>query len=301
MKKNRKKTMKLKKTDIRAILKEAETKLSFSDAPDVDAFEMFAKATGLRKNDILLNPVMEIDEEKLQVFYSYIIKRATGYPLQYILGEWDFYGNTFFVSEGVLIPRNETEQIADEACSFLKNKKNKVIFDLCSGSGCIGLSIAAKNPLCKVYLFDISPFALDCSERNRAAMGLGNVEILNYDIFTGFDKNVLPFPDVIVSNPPYVTREEFKTLQKEIFFEPETAIVCEGDGLDFYRCICEKWLPYLNKKSFFMLESGEEQPAAIVSIMNESDAFGSDMYNVMCCDDIYGVCRFVKGVDINAV
>lgn len=290
-----------KTTDIKALLKEAEKKLVFSDAPDVDAFELFSKATGLKRNDILLNPVREIDEEQLQLFDLYIMKRATGYPLQYILGEWDFYGNTFFVNEGVLIPRNETEQIADEVCQFLINKNNKVIFDLCSGSGCIGLSIAAKNPLCKVYLFDISPFALDCSKKNLEAMGLRNVEILNYDIFSGFDKNILPNPDVIVSNPPYVTREEFETLQKEIFFEPETAIVCEGDGLDFYRSICEKWLPYLNKDGFFMFESGEEQPAAIVGILNDSEVFSSDIYNVMCCDDIYGVCRFVKGVDINAV
>ena len=277
-------------TDIKALLRESEKKLVTSDAPDVDAFEIFRFVTGMGRTDILMNPCAEISEEKLQEFSSLIEKRSTGYPLQYILGEWDFYGFSFFVNEGVLIPRNETEQIAHEACEFLKNKKNKVIFDLCTGSGCIGLSVAANNPDCKVYLADISPFALECAEKNRKALALENAEILSYDIFGGFEKSGLPRPDVILSNPPYVTREEFETLQTEIFYEPETAIVCEGDGLDFYRCLSEKWLPFLNEDGFYMFESGEEQPAEIVEIIKNSVG-----YDAVSCDDIYGVCRFVKG------
>lgn len=279
-------------TDIRALLKEAEKKLVTSDAPDVDAYEIFRFVTGLGRTDILLNPCAEISEEKLCKFSALIEKRASGYPLQYILGEWDFYGQSFFVNEGVLIPRNETEQIADEACKFLRNKKDKIIFDLCTGSGCIGLSVAANNPDCKVYLADISPFAIECAEKNRKALALNNVQIISYDIFKGFKESGLPTPDVILSNPPYVTREEFETLQTEIFYEPESAIVCEGDGLDFYRCLAEKWLPYLNEDGFFMFESGEEQPGKITRIIKHTTA--SD-FHAECCDDIYGVCRFVKG------
>lgn len=277
-------------TDIKALLKEAEKKLVTSDAPDVDAYEIFRFVTGMGKTEILMKPCAEINEDKLIEFSELIEKRATGYPLQYILGEWDFYGLSFFVGEGVLIPRNETEQIADEACNFLKNKKNKVIFDLCTGSGCIGLSVAANNPDCKVYLADISSFALECAEKNRKALSLDNAEIISYDIFLGFEKSGLPVPDVILSNPPYVTREEFETLQAEIFYEPENAIVCEGDGLDFYRCLAEKWLPYINENGFYMFESGEEQPAKIVEIIKNSIGFDAES-----CDDIYGVCRFVKG------
>lgn len=285
-------------TDIKALLKEAEKKLVSSDAPDVDAYEIFRLVTNISKTDILFKPDREISEEKLKEFFALIDKRASGYPLQYILGEWDFYGFTFFVNEGVLIPRNETEQLADEACEYLKNKKDKIIFDLCSGSGCIGLSIAANNPDCKVYLMDISPFALECSKKNLNALSLKNAEILNFDIFNGFEKCGLPKPDVIVSNPPYVTREEFETLQTEIFYEPESAIVCEGDGLDFYRCLAEKWLPYLNDGGFFMFESGEEQPGKIIEIIKNTSAVS---FNAVCCDDIYGVCRFVKGGKTDAV
>ncbi len=282
-------------TDIKALLREAEKKLVFSDAPDVDAYELFFKATGLTRSDILLCPERNIDAEKLSLFCEYVAGRATGYPLQYILGEWDFYGNTFFVGDGVLIPRSETEQIADEVCRFLKNKKNKVIFDLCAGSGCIGLSVAVNNPDCRVYLFENSPYALEYTHKNAEKLSVDNVGIFDYDIFHGFEGLTLPKPDVIVSNPPYVTREEFETLQTEIFYEPEKAIVCDGDGLDFYRCIAAKWLPYLNEGGFFMLESGEEQPLKIVDIMKNTPALSFDKYNVMCCDDMYGVCRFVKG------
>lgn len=282
-------------TDLKSLVNDAAIKLVTSDAPDVDAYEILKKVTGYSRHDLLIQPEREVSVVQIELFSALIEKRATGYPLQYILGEWDFYGNTFFVTEGVLIPRNETEQIADEACQFLKHKKNKVIFDLCSGSGCIGLSVAANNPDCDVYLFDISPEALDCSRRNLSKLSLDNVKIFDYDIFHGFEKTGLPSPDVILSNPPYVTREEFMTLQTEIFYEPEKAIVCDGDGLDFYRCICEKWLPYLKDGGFFMLESGEEQPAQIVDIMKNSKTINIDNYNVICCDDIYGVCRFVKG------
>lgn len=285
-------------TDIKALLKEAEKKLVCSDAPQVDAYEIFRFVTNISKTDILFNPYRDISEEKLIEFHSLIEKRSSGYPLQYILGEWDFYGFTFFVNEGVLIPRNETEQLADEACKYLKNKKEKIIFDLCSGSGCIGLSIAANNPDCKVYLFDISPFALECSKKNLEALSLKNAEILNYDIFKGFENCGLLKPDVIVSNPPYVTREEFETLQIEIFYEPESAIVCEGDGLDFYRYLAEKWLPHLNVGGFFMFESGEEQPEKIIEIIKNTPA--ADV-SAVSCDDIYGVCRFVKGGKTNAV
>lgn len=282
-------------TDLKALVNEASGELVTSDAPDVDAYEILRKVTGFSRHDILIEPVRDMSEEEKALFCSLVEKRATGYPLQYILGEWDFYGNTFSVNEGVLIPRNETEQIAFEACQFLKGKKNKVVFDLCSGSGCIGLSVAVNNPRCEVFLFDVSPEALECSRRNTDNLSLDNVKIFDYDIFHGFEKTGLPKPDVILSNPPYVTREEFMTLQTEIFYEPERAIVCEGDGLDFYRCICEKWLPYLNDGGFFMLESGEEQPSQIVDIMKNSKEFSIDKYNVMCCDDMYGVCRFVKG------
>ena len=275
--------------NIKNLIKDAAERLISSDSPETDAYELVRFAFSLTKNDILISPERDIDEKQLSEFNALVEKRATGYPLQYIIGEWDFYGNTFSVCEGVLIPRPETEQIVYNADKFLKNKTDKVVFDLCTGSGCIGLSVAVNNPHCRVYLFDVSSDALGCCRKNAAQLALENVTVLDYDIFNGFNEK-LPAPDVILSNPPYVTQEEYETLDKGIFYEPKMAIVADGDGLGFYRAICEKWLPYLKSGGFYMLESGEGQPAEICRIVNQ--------YHSLTCEiqsDMYGVDRFVSG------
>lgn len=277
------------KTDLRKLLRDAAGALPEADSPGTDAYEIARLVFGFNRTDILLCPVRELSEEDIGLFRGLIKKRAGGYPLQYILGKWDFFGFTFFVEDGVLIPRPETEQIAENACKFLKTVKNAVVFDICSGTGCIGLSVAANNQSCKVYLFDISEKALTVSEKNKKNLRIENAEILNYDIFTGFDGKALPRPDVILCNPPYVTEDEYKSLAKEIFFEPKNAVVCGGDGLDFYRCLAEKWLPYINPGGYFMLECGEGQPEKVESLIDKQFRTASER-------DIYGVLRFVSGI-----
>lgn len=276
-------------TDLKKLIRQTSDKLSFSDSPETEAYELVKFAFSLSKNDILLQPVTELSEENLDLFDSLVEKRRTGYPLQYILGEWDFFGNTFKLTEGVLIPRPETEQIVYETNKFLKNKRDAVVFDLCAGSGCIGLSIAANNPDCNVYLFDISDAALACSRTNASLLCLENVSILNYDILIGCTSD-LPVPDVIVSNPPYVTEDEFRTLQRELFFEPKEAIVAEGDGFCFYRALCEKWLPSLKNGGFYMFESGEGQPEYICEMIKKLECFNCEIQ-----PDLYGIERFVSG------
>ncbi len=275
--------------DLRSILKNASLKLSSSsDSPYTDASEIAMHVFSLTRNELLLCSSEIVDEEKLPLFESLTEKRAGGYPLQYILGRWDFCKKSFFVNEGVLIPRCETEQIVYEASKFLKNKKNAVVFDLCSGSGCIGLSVAADNPNVTVLLFDISPKALECSKRNKEKLSVPNAEIYNYDILKGFDAKLFPFPDVILSNPPYVTKEEYECLQKEIFYEPREAIVADDNGLKFYKAICKKWLPYIKKDGFFMLESGEGQPEQILKMLEPCFKGEAEA-------DIFGTERFIKG------
>lgn len=276
-------------TDIKQLIKSTANTLNRSDAPEFETYELIKFVFGLSKTDVILQSHFDLSDNDIAYFQSLVKKRGEGYPLQYILGEWDFFGNTFKVNEGVLIPRNETEQIADSACNFLKNKKSAVVFDICSGSGCIGLSVAVNNPCCKVYLFDISDKALACCKKNCELLSVNNAEILNYNIFSGFDESLLPRPDVILSNPPYVTEDEFETLEKEIFYEPKNAIVAEGDALGFYRCLSKQWLPYLNKNGFFMFESGEGQPEKIVKMINGK-------FDVKTEHDMYGVNRFVSGI-----
>lgn len=279
------------KIDLKSAAYDAAKRLSCSDAPLTEAYELINHVFGFDKTSVITDPVREVESDDVDAFYKCIKKRASGYPLQYIIGEWDFYGYTFLVKEGVLIPRPETEQIADKACRLLKSQKDKVIFDLCAGSGCIGLSVAANNPECKVFLFDISQEAIECQKRNSERLGLDNAAILDYDIFYGFDNEKLPEPDVILCNPPYINERDMAELQREVRYEPELALFGGSDGLDFYRCLSEKWLPYINKNGFFMLECGEEQPERVVEfISNEKLPF-----ECKCEEDIYGVVRFVYG------
>ncbi len=279
-------------TDLKFLAKSCAASLPFSDAPETEAYELIKYVFGVDRTSVILNPVREVSESSLSRFDECVKKRQSGYPLQYIIGEWDFYGHTFSLNDGVLIPRCETEQIADEGCKFLRDKKNQVVFDLCAGSGCIGLSVAAANPTCQVYLFDVTDKAIACQNDNLRLMSLDNVRILDYDIFYGFNSELLPYPNIILSNPPYVSDENMNTLQREVYFEPTTAVYGGTDGLDFYRCIAESWLPYLENEGFFMLECGEEQPDVVLQLIDEQHL----PLDCRIEEDICGIRRFVSGV-----
>ncbi len=278
-------------TDVKKLVKDASLRLNLSDSPLTDAYEIARRVFGLTKTEILIEPLREISENDILEFNKLIEKRAGGYPLQYIAGEWDFFGLTFYVNEGVLIPRPETEHIADEACEFLKGKKDLTVFDLCSGTGCIGLSAAFYNRSAKIYLFDIEEAALECSKKNKNRYSLDNVFILNYNVLKGFNGDILPVPDVILCNPPYVSENEYYGLEREIFYEPKAAIVGGSDGLMFHRAVIEKWLPYLNKNGFFMLECGENQSKKVLSYLEPF----KPRFDIKTEFDLYGMERFVLG------
>ena len=203
----------------------------------------------------------EADSVKSVRYMDYIIRRANGEPVQYVIGSWDFYGETFFVGRGVLIPRPETEILVDYALDYLKDKKNPVIFDLCSGSGCIGLSVAKNIPDSKVYLFEKSDDAFDYLEKNLSSLGCKNATAVICDIFDGFEKHPLPAPDLILSNPPYIESGDIPSLQSEVLFEPAMALDGGNDGFDFYRAICDKWLASCN--AAIAVECGEGQAETI--------------------------------------
>ncbi len=199
----------------------------------------------------------DADETKAEEFIAKVTQRASGVPVQYVIGSWDFYGEAFAVGEGVLIPRPETELLVDFACDFLKDKPDSVVFDLCSGSGCIGLTVARLNPSSKVYLVEKSPEAMKYLIENKKKFGVENAIVLSGDIFSGFELFDIPNPDLILSNPPYINSDEISALQSEVLLEPATALDGGEDGLDFYRAIAEKWLPFCG--GAIAVECGEGQ------------------------------------------
>lgn len=209
----------------------------------------------------------EADSEKAERFLRMTAERQGGLPVQYVIGEWDFYGETFKVGEGVLIPRPETEMLVDFALGYLKDKQNPVVFDLCAGSGCIGLSVAKNRPDAKVYLLEKSEKAFAYLEINKKMLGCGNTELVSGDLFDGFQSFELPKPDLILSNPPYIESAEIPLLQKEVLREPAMALDGGKDGYDFYRTIAQTWLPFC--KGAIAVECGENQTDTIEKLFSK--------------------------------
>ena len=240
--------------------------LSFCDSPEFDSICIFEDLLKISKSKILFNEDAVTDEQ-IKIVKDVLSRREKGEPLQYILGEWAFYDMTFNVGKGVLIPRPETETLVDFAFEKIKDIELPVIYDLCAGSGCIGLTIANHRKDAKVFLLEKEDGALKYLKLNKDKYNLDNAFIIQGDIFK-VDFSEIPQADVILSNPPYIPSIEIDGLQEEVHFEPVTALDGGTDGLDFYRCICEKWLSKVKKNGYIALECGEEQSVDIINLFN---------------------------------
>lgn len=231
-----------------------------------DARWLIEKALGINSTQFALKKDKEVSKKVEVEFLSLIRRRIAGEPLQYILGEWEFMGYPFCVGEGVLIPRPETELLVDFAKEYLNGKKNPVVFDLCSGSGCIAISVAKLFPKAKVYAVEKSEVAVSYLKKNVKLNKARNVEIISGDIA---DKRLLQgiVPDLILSNPPYIKSEEIPTLQKEVQREPSMALDGGTDGLDFYKILSKNWLYRLPTGGVMAVECGEAQAEDVSQLL----------------------------------
>lgn len=254
-----------------------------------DARWLIEKAVGIEPKQFALKkdkPVSKKDEVK---FLSLIRRRIAGEPLQYILGEWEFMGYPFEVGEGVLIPRPETELLVDFAKEQLEGKANPVVFDLCSGSGCVAISVAKLFPKAKVIAVELSREACVYLKKNIKLNKVKNVELVMDDIkIPTLLKDVTP--DLILSNPPYVRSEDLFTLQKEIQREPEMALDGGADGLDYYRVLSTQWFPRLTKGGVMAVECGEGQTEDV------SQMFALMHGETSVINDLSGIPRVVTAV-----
>ena len=241
-----------------------------SDEAGTEARLIIQDILSLSYTDFLLSKNRPVSDTEKQRAFSFLSERLSHKPLQYILGKWDFFGQSFFVGEGVLVPRPETEQLCEYVIEKLKKMENPIVYDLCSGSGCIGLTIKAQVPDSRVYLFEKSPEAMFYLERNRRNLGLARETVtVQGDILKGYDAfSCLPVPDVIVSNPPYIRSSEIASLQPEVKNEPAMALDGGEDGFLFYEAIAEKWLSKM-KKGFAAVECGENQASYIGSLFEK--------------------------------
>ena len=226
----------------------------------------------------------EVETEVLAEYERVLEKRAEHVPLQYITGEQEFMGMTFKVNSNVLIPRQDTETLVEETLKVIEPQME--VLDLCTGSGCILLSILKNAPTVHGTGSDVSKQALLVAKENAK---LHNLEA---DWVRGnlFD-NVSGQFDVIVSNPPYIAQAEIPTLMPEVAqFEPMQALDGGVDGLDFYRSITEEAPQYLKENGYLFFEIGWDQGQEVQRLMREAG-----FSDVAVIKDLAGNDRVVKG------
>lgn len=205
-------------------------------------------------------------------FVRALEKRATRYPLQYIIGEWEFYGLRMKVSESCLIPRPDTELVAERAITELKKMPKKAEFrcvDLCTGSGCIAAAVMSHVKNASFTLVDISKSALDVAKENMELNGLlQRITLVEADVMSEIFHGE-KF-DLVTANPPYIPSEVMQTLEPELEHEPRIALTDEGDGLSFYRAIINLYKYALTEDGVIVLEHGCDQYEKVREIAEEN-------------------------------
>lgn len=230
-----------------------------------DAMCLLQSALNLNSAEILFRKNEPVNLDDFDKFFKMIAQRGRKNPLQYILGKWEFYGFDFYVGEGVLIPRPDTEILVE----YVENnplKENPVVFDLCSGSGCIGISVAKILKNSTVYLSEKSEDAYKYILKNIELNSVKNVKPYCVPIPEIFSQ--LPQADIIISNPPYIKTGELDTLQAEVKKEPMLALDGGEDGLDFYRLLKEYAVDKLNDKGYIIVECGDTQAQDVAKIFS---------------------------------
>lgn len=246
---------------------------------------------GIPALKILSEPRAQISPEIAEKVRKMGEKRVSGYPLQYILGEWEFYGLPFKVGEGVLIPRQDTETLVEVAGDFLKNlpENERKTLDLCAGSGCIGITLA-KLFGAEVTFVEKSHEAFAYLEENIALNAVkAQCKAVLGDCLDA--ENIGGEYNVIVSNPPYLTENDMQNLMKEVAFEPKTALYGGTDGLDFYRALLSEYPKKLAKNGLFAVEIGMGEEDAVAAMFRENGI------EPRFEKDLRGIIRVVYGVN----
>lgn len=220
----------------------------------------------INKAELLGRHDEDFDEPALD---AAVIRRCSHYPLQYILGYWDFCHETYRVTEDTLIPRQDTEKLVELAVRLLPERARFI--DLCTGSGCVAISTLAARPDTHAVAVDLFEKTLEIAGENAETNGVGDrIGLIARDVLDPSFMDELGDFDCILSNPPYIETQQISLLDQELSYEPSAALDGGSDGLDFYRVIIGQYGRYLREGGLMLLEIGWDQGKAVAAIASES-------------------------------
>ena len=242
------------------------------EACALEARLLTAHAAGMPQEKLLQELQSSASPEVEGRLGALTARRLAGEPLAYITGRWAFYGLELTVTSGVLIPRSDTEALVDKALELAGAFETAPrVLDLCTGSGCIGCALGVQLNGSSLVLADVSPQALALAEKNAADCGLGARALCQkLDVLSPPPAELGSF-DMIVSNPPYIRKEELSGLDASVRdFEPRMALDGGSDGLDFYRAILRHWTGLLRPGGWLLLEIGEDQARDVTALLAQA-------------------------------
>lgn len=273
--------------DIRRQLKAAGI-----DNAQMEARELVCYATDKSREEFVRDMGLYVADSMERRIRDLVDRRLAGEPVAYIIGEWEFYGLPLDISRDVLVPRMDTEVLAGRAIELARQVgEGARVLDLCAGSGCVGLAVAANAPQCRVVLGDVSEGALRVCKQNVRRNGLGaQVACLMVDALQVPDTALWDF-DVIACNPPYIPSGDIAGLDVTVKdYEPHLALDGGDDGLDFYRAIASRWSKALRLNGKLLFEVGIGQASDVEMILAQNGFTDIKTYQ-----DTAGIWRVVEG------
>lgn len=227
---------------------------------------LLANILNVKKEYLLIHSEEEVKQEDKIKYENCIKELIKGKPLQYITNKQEFMGLNFYVDENVLIPQPDTEILVEKAIEIAETTQKNKILDMCTGSGCIAISLAKKINNAQITAVDISNSALKVANKNAINNNVENkIKFVNSDMFNNIEEKF----DIIVSNPPYIETETINKLEIEVQNEPHLALDGGIDGLKFYKIIANNAFEYLNENGYLLLEIGYNQQNSVTQLLQD--------------------------------
>ena len=263
----------------------------------LEARELVCFGSGKTREQFFRDAPLYVPPETEAAIQALVERHLNGEPVAYLIGEWEFYGLPLDINESVLIPRVDTEVLAREAIDYVESRGKCRVLDLCAGSGCIGLAVAANAPECRVLLGEISePAVRICRQNIRRNNLTGRVSVMAMDAMQPPPKAIGEF-QCIVSNPPYIPRADVEQLEHSVKdFEPHLALCGGEDGYDFYTAIIRYWKSALTVGGRLYFEVGIGQADTVLRMMR-AEGFG----DINIVPDDQGIPRVVYGTLLDSI